>query len=104
VRWTGVGRRSHNVGITSLAVRRNYFGTYNSQAFFSVGNFSSERQSFSLRLTLDDETLTERTLTLDPQVRRAIVVPFSEQRGGGLKLRRSASDDLHAPHGGPGGI
>ncbi|HWN04366.1 MAG TPA: VWA domain-containing protein, partial [Candidatus Dormibacteraeota bacterium] len=96
VRWTGVGRRSHNVGITSLAVRRNYFGTYNSQAFFSVGNFSSERQSFSLRLTLDDETLTERTLTLDPQVRRAIVVPFSEQRGGVLKLKLDVSDDLDA--------
>ena len=96
VRWTGVGRRSHNVGITSLAVRRNYFGTYNSQAFFSVGNFSSERQSFSLRLSLDDETLTERTLTLDPQVRRAIVVPFSEQRGGVLKLRLDVSDDLDA--------
>ncbi len=96
VRWTGVGRRSHNVGITSLAVRRNYFGTYNSQAFFSVGNFSAERQSFSLRLTLDDETLTERTLTLDPQVRRAIVVPFSEQRGGVLKLRLDVSDDLDA--------
>jgi Ca-activated chloride channel homolog len=96
VRWTGVGRRSHNVGITSLAVRRNYFGNYNSQAFFSVGNFSSEPQTFSLRLTLDDETLTERTLTLDPQVRRAIVVPFSEQRGGVLKLRLDVSDDLDA--------
>ncbi|HTI53247.1 MAG TPA: VWA domain-containing protein, partial [Verrucomicrobiae bacterium] len=96
VRWTGVGRRAHNVGITSLAVRRNYFGAYNSQAFFSVGNFSAEPQTFSLRLTLDDETLTERTLTLDPQVRRAIVVPFSEQRGGVLKLRLDVSDDLDA--------
>ncbi|HKW91192.1 MAG TPA: VWA domain-containing protein [Methylomirabilota bacterium] len=96
VRWTGVGRRSDNVGITSLAVRRNYFGSYNSQAFFSVGNFSSEPRSFSLRLTLDDETLTERTLTLDPQVRRAIVVPFSEQRGGVLKLKLDVSDDLDA--------
>ena len=96
VRWTGVGRRSHNVGITSLAVRRNYFGNYNSQAFFSLGNFSGERQSLSLRLTLDDEVLTERTLTLDPQVRRAIVVPFSEQRGGVIKLRLDVSDDLDA--------
>jgi uncharacterized membrane protein len=84
------------VGITSLAVRRNYFGAYNSQAFFSVGNFSAEPQTFSLRLTLDDETLTERTLTLDPQVRRAIVVPFSEQRGGVVKLRLDVSDDLDA--------
>jgi len=96
VRWTGVGRRSHNVGITSLAVRRNYFGNYNSQAFFSVGNFSAEPQTLSLRLTLDDETLTERTLTLDPQVRRAIVVPFSEQRGGVLKLKLDVTDDLDA--------
>ncbi|MEX2222538.1 MAG: VWA domain-containing protein [Candidatus Rokuibacteriota bacterium] len=94
VRWTGTGRRSHNVAITSLAVRRNYFGSYNSQAFFSVGNFSDERRSFSLKLTLDDEVLTERTLTLDPQVRRAITVPFTEQRGGVLKLRLDVSDDL----------
>ncbi|HTG12041.1 MAG TPA: BatA and WFA domain-containing protein, partial [Candidatus Eisenbacteria bacterium] len=96
VRWTGVGLRSHNVGITNLAVRRSYFGSYNSQAFFSVGNFSGERQSLSLKLTLDDEVLTERTLTLDPQVRRAITVPFSEQRGGVLKLKLDVSDDLDA--------
>jgi Ca-activated chloride channel homolog len=96
VRWLGVGRRSHNVGITSLAVRRNYVGSYSSQAFFSLGNFSTERQTFALRLTLDDEVLTERTLTLDPQVRRAIVVPFSEQRGGTLKLRLDVADDLES--------
>src|SRR5262249_59183020 len=48
VRWIGVGRRSHNVGITSLAVRRNYFGTYNSQAFLSGANFSADPQPFSL--------------------------------------------------------
>jgi uncharacterized membrane protein len=96
VRWTGTGVRSQNVGITSLAVRRNYFGAHNSQAFFSVGNFSGERQNLSLRLTLDDEVLTERTLSLDPQVRRAIAVPFSEQRGGVLRLRLDVSDDLAA--------
>ena len=96
VRWTGTGLRSHNVGITNLAVRRSYFGAYNSQAFFSVGNFSGERQTLSLQLTLDDEVLAERTLTLDPQVRRAITVPFSEQRGGVLKLKLDVSDDLDA--------
>lgn len=96
VRWIGTGVRSHNVGITSLAVRRSYFGSYNSQAFFSVGNFSAERQNLSLKLTLDDEVLTERTLALDPQVRRAITVPFTEQRGGVLRLRLDVSDDLVA--------
>src|SRR5262249_37223008 len=83
VRWTGVGRRSHNVGITSLAVRRNYFGTYNSQAFLSVANFSADPQTFSLTLTLDNEALAEKTLTLEPEVRRAVVVPFTD-RGGGV--------------------
>ncbi|MGH7401331.1 MAG: vWA domain-containing protein, partial [Candidatus Rokuibacteriota bacterium] len=43
VRWTGTGRRSHNVAITNLAVRHTYFGSYSSQAFFSVANFSAER-------------------------------------------------------------
>ncbi len=84
------------MGITNLAVRRSYFGAYNSQAFFSVGNFSGERRTLSLTLTLDDEVLAERTLTLDPQVRRAITVPFSEQRGGVLKLKLNVTDDLAA--------
>jgi Ca-activated chloride channel family protein len=96
VRWTGVGRRSNNVGITSLAVRRNYTGTYNSQAFLSVANFSPTPQSFSLTLTLDGETLAEKTLTLDPEVRRAVVVPFSDQGGGVVRARLNLSDDLDA--------
>jgi uncharacterized membrane protein len=96
VRWVGVGRRSNNVGITSLAVRRNYFGTYNSQAFLSMANFSPEAQTFSLTLTLDNETLAEKTLTLDPEVRRAVVVPFSDQGGGVVRARLNVSDDLDA--------
>ncbi len=96
VRWVGVGRRSHNVGITSLAVRRNYFGTFNSQAFLSVANFSSEPQTFSFRLTLDDEMLAEKSLTLEPQVRRAVVVPFNDHNDGTVKLRLDVTDDLAA--------
>ncbi|HXJ79574.1 MAG TPA: VWA domain-containing protein, partial [Candidatus Methylomirabilis sp.] len=96
VRWVGVGRRSNNVGITNLAVRRNYFGTYNSQAFLSVANFSREPQTFSLTLMLDNETLAEKTLTLDPEVRRSVVVPFSDQGGGVVRARLNVSDDLDA--------
>ena len=96
VRWVGVGRRSSNVGITSLAVRRNYFGTYNSQAFLSVANFSAEPQTFSLTLALDDETLAEKTLTLDPEVRRAVVVPFTDRGGGVVRARLHVGDDLEA--------
>jgi len=96
VRWVGVGQRSHNVGITSLAVRRNYFGTFNSQAFMSVANFSAEPQTFSLTLTLDGETLAEKTLTLEPAVRRAVVVPFTDPGGGVVRLKLNVSDDLEA--------
>ncbi len=96
VSWVGVGRRSNNVGITSLAVRRNYFGTYNSQAFLAVANFSAEPQTFSLTLTLDDEVLAEKTLTLDPAVRRAVVVPFSDRGGGVVRAQLNVSDDLEA--------
>ncbi|HEV8438392.1 MAG TPA: VWA domain-containing protein [Methylomirabilota bacterium] len=96
LRWVGVGRRSNNVGITNLAVRRNYFGAFNSQAFLSVANFSAERQTFSLTLTLDDEALAEKTLTLDPEVRRAVVVPFTDRGGGIVRARLNVTDDLEA--------
>jgi len=94
VQWSGVGRRSNNVGITSLAVRRSYFGTYNSQAFMSMANFSPEPQTFSLTLTLDGEPLAEKTLTLEPEVRRAVAVPFTDPGGGIVRLRLNISDDL----------
>jgi len=96
VRWVGAGRRANNVGITNLAVRRNYAGTYKSQAFLSVANFSTEPRTFSLTLTLNGEPLAEKTLTLEPQVRRAVVVPFSDQDGGVVRARLDVADDLEA--------
>ena len=96
VRWVGVGQRGNNVGITGLSVRRNYFGAFNSQAFMSMANFSPEPQTFSLTLTLDGETLAEKTLTLEPAVRRAVVVPFTDPGGGVVRLRLNVSDDLVA--------
>ena len=87
VRWTGVGERGRNVAITSLAVRRNYFGSFDSQAFLSVANFSAEPQTFSFTLHLDDEQIAEKSLTLEPQVRRAVVLPFSHPGGGVVRAR-----------------
>jgi uncharacterized membrane protein len=96
VRWTGVGRRGHNVAITSLAVRRNYFGAFDSQAFLSVANLSGEPQSFTLRLTLEGQVIAEKALTLEPQVRRAVVLPFSHPGGGEVAARIDVGDDLAA--------
>ena len=96
VRWVGVGQRGRNVAITNLAVRRNYIGAFDSQAFVSFVNFSDQAESFSFSLTLDGEVVAEKTLTLDPQVRRAIVLPFSHAGGGVLRARLNVSDDLAA--------
>ena len=62
----------------------------------SIANFSPEAQTFSLTLTLDGETLAEKTLTLEPAVRRAVVVPFTDPGGGVVRLRLNVSDDLAA--------
>ena len=40
VHWVGVGRRSQNVGITNLSVRKGYAGSFDYQAFVALGNYS----------------------------------------------------------------
>jgi uncharacterized membrane protein len=96
VRWSGVGARGRNVAITSMAVRRNYFGSFDSQAFLSMANFSAEPQRFTLTLRLDDTLIAEKELMLEPQVRRALVLPFSHPGGGVVRARIEVSDDLAA--------
>jgi Ca-activated chloride channel homolog len=96
VRWSSVGQRGRNVAITNLAVRRNYFGSFDSQAFLSVVNFSNEVQSFSFTLHLDNDLIAEKSLTLEPNVRRAVVLPFSHPGGGVVRARLNVSDDLEA--------
>ena len=81
VRWVTVGGGARNVGITQFAVRKAYFGAFDYQAFLSVTNFSDERVSFPLALTVDDQKISEQTLALDPQVRRTVIVPFTLQPG-----------------------
>ena len=84
-------------GITSLAVRRNYFGTYNSQAFFSVGNFSSEPQT----LLAPPDPRRRDPHREHPHPRPAACGGRSWCRsassgGGVLELRLDVSDDLDA--------
>jgi Mg-chelatase subunit ChlD len=96
VRWVGVGQRGRNVAITNLAIRRNYFGAFDSQAFLSVVNFSDEAQTLSFTLHLDSDLIAEKSLTLEPNVRRAVVLPFSHPGGGVVRARLNVSDDLEA--------
>src|SRR2546422_2906114 len=94
VRWVGVGRQGQNVAITSLAIRKNYYGAFDYQAFVSLVNYSVEPQTFSFRLELDGKSIAEKEVTLEPSVRRSVVLPFSHNGGGTVTARLRIDDDL----------
>ncbi len=94
VRWTSVGGGSRNVGITQFAVRKGYYGIYDYQAFLSVTNFADERLTFPLVVSIDDRTVSEQTIALDPQVKRNVIVPFTHQGGGTVRVEAAVRDDL----------
>ena len=94
IRWVGVGRRGYNVGIVSLAIRKTYYGGFGYQAFVSLVNHSPVAQTFDFALSLDDQTIAEKSLTLEPNVRRSIVLPFTHQGGGTVTAKIGVNDDL----------
>jgi Ca-activated chloride channel homolog len=94
VRWIGVGRAGQNVAITSLAIRKNYYGAFDYQAFVSLVNYSAEQQTFGFRLEIDGKSIAEKDVTLEPNVRRSVVLPFSHNGGGTVIARLKVDDDL----------
>jgi uncharacterized membrane protein len=96
VRWLPVGGGARNVGITQFSVRKSYYGAFDYQAFLSVTNFSDEPQSFPLVLTVDDQRISEQTITLDPNVKRSVIVPFTLQGSGLVRAAANLRDDLDA--------
>src|SRR6059036_4188497 len=94
VRWIGVGRQGSNVAITSLAIRRGYFGSSDYQAFVELVNYSPEPQTFTFRLELDGKSIAEKEVTLEPNVRRSVVLPFSHGGSGTVTARIRVDDDL----------
>jgi Aerotolerance regulator N-terminal/von Willebrand factor type A domain len=96
VRWIAVGGGTRNVGITQFSVRKAYYGAFDYQAFLSITNFSDERVSFPLALTVDDQKISEQTIALDPLVKRNVIVPFTLQNGATVKAVAEVRDDLDA--------
>ncbi len=96
VRWVSVGTGTRNVGITQFALRKSYYGIYDHQAFLSLTNFSDERLRFPLIVTIDGKVVSEQTISLDPQVKRNVIVPFTHQGGGRLRVEARIQDDLEA--------
>jgi uncharacterized membrane protein len=95
LRWSRVGEGgSRNVGITNLAVRKTYYGSFEYQAFASLVNYTPESQTFTFTLDVDGTTLAEKQVTLEPNVRRALLLPFSHNGGGTLRASVDVRDDL----------
>src|SRR5262249_10979933 len=69
---------------------------YEQQAFLSLTNFSEERLTFPLVVSIDGRTVSEQTITLDPQVKRNVIVPFTHQGGGQVRVEAQIKDDLDA--------
>ena len=96
VRWVGVGRRSQNVGITNLSVRKDYCGAFDYQAFVSLVNYTAEAQTFDFSLEVDGRKLAEKSVTHRaerPALGRAAVQPQRRRRGDGAA---PLDDDLAA--------
>jgi uncharacterized membrane protein len=96
VRWVSVGVGSRNVGITQFALRKSYYGIYDHQAFLSLTNFSNERLAFPLTVSIDDKPVSEQSIALGPQVKRNVIVPFTHQGGGQIRVEIGIRDDLEA--------
>jgi uncharacterized membrane protein len=94
IRWMGVGRGGRNVGITDLAVRKTYYGAFDYQAFASLVNYTPDTQDFTFSLDIDDKPIAEKSVTLEPNVRRSVVLPFSHTGGGTVSARLRINDDL----------
>jgi uncharacterized membrane protein len=96
IRWTGVGRRSHNLAITNLAVRKSYRGSGNYEAFVALANFSNEAQRFTFVLRVDARAIVEREVTLDANVRRSLILPFRHAGAARIAVELAVDDDLAA--------
>jgi uncharacterized membrane protein len=96
LRWIGVGQGGTNVAITNLAVRKQSYGSFDYQAFASLVNWTPEPRTFTFTLTIDDKPIAERSVTLEPSVRRSLVLPFTHNAGGTVKASIDVRDDLEA--------
>src|SRR6185369_15568950 len=66
------------------------------QAFASLVNYTGESQTFDFALAVEGQTIAEKSVTLEPNVRRSLVLPFSHTGGGNVVARVKVDDDLAA--------
>jgi len=91
-----VGRRSNNLGITTLDIRENPENRAERAIYTSVANFSTNEEQTDLELLFDNQRVDSRSLVLKPGETSPQVFTAAQERNGVFTVRIDARDDLAA--------
>jgi hypothetical protein len=91
-----VGKRSNNLGITTLDIRENPENRAQRAIYTSVANFSTNEEQTDLELLFDNERVDARSLVLKPGETSPQVFTAAQERNGVFTVRIDAKDDLAA--------
>ncbi|MGA2543573.1 MAG: BatA and WFA domain-containing protein [Verrucomicrobiota bacterium] len=91
-----VGRRSNNLGITTLDIRENPENRAERAIYTSVANFSTNEEQTDLELLFDNQRVDARSLVLKPGETSPQVFTAAQERNGVFTVRIDARDDLAA--------
>ena len=91
-----VGKRCHNLGITTLDIRENPENRAERAIYTSVANFSTNEEQTDLELLFDNERVEARSLVLKPGETSPQVFTAAQSQDGVFTVRINAQDDLAA--------
>lgn len=90
------GKGAQNVGITALDVRPSATDPSQSEIYISICNFQDREITTDLRVSLDDQLLDVRSITLPATNEAQQIIAASMARDGILTARLAVQDDLAA--------
>lgn len=88
------GQDNHNVGITALAVRPGATDPTQTEIYISIHNYFDREITTDLRVSLDDQLIDVRPVTLAPTNETQQVISAAVARDGVLAARLAVEDDL----------
>jgi Ca-activated chloride channel homolog len=89
-----IGTRGHNVGITSLEVRRSSTSASETEIFLAVENSSETSMEFDAELYFNDQLLAVRPLSMKQGEEQTLVAPLRNTETGLIKAVLRVQDDL----------
>ncbi|NOZ24302.1 MAG: VWA domain-containing protein [Planctomycetes bacterium] len=93
-RYIGVGKRSENVGITAIDVRRLPEKKSHYQAFVKVQNFGADTRRLYVQLIIDGKLADAREVVSAPGGASSIVFDIAGRDTGVIEARFDLDDDL----------